>query len=227
MKKIVTLSLILCAHSYPIIYSAADPITPIESKETKAEHACVDQIISKLIVDPRLDSDFFKAKDASYPFYIVEHENGHLENTFGEKITKEDATKIEHTAKCISSHQGEHLMSFCEAQLSDGGISLHVWGGLPAYFSSLTLRTDKDKNITCGFTVNYPTQLPSEKLSWTITKKTFKTTNENFKSGERLYGWLSVEFEEKSVIDGKTTTKPHKIEGFIKPIIDNPIPIQK
>jgi hypothetical protein len=227
MKKIITLSILLCLHSYQSICLAADPIMPTKSDDTASELDCVDQILSKIIVDPKLDSDFFKAKDASYPFYIVEHEDGHLENTFGDKVTKEDAKKIEHTAKCISSHQGEHLMSFCEAQLLDGGLSLHVCGGLPAYFSSLTLRTDKDKNITCVFTVDYPTQLPGEKLSWKITKKTFKTTNDNFKSGERLYGWLSVEFEEKCVIDGKTTIKSHKIEGFIKPIIDNPVPVQK
>lgn len=227
MKKIPTLSLILCAHSCPLMCSAAEPIKPTTAEIAPPEAACVDQIVSRVIVDPKLDSDFFRAKDASYPFHIIEHEDGHLESTLGDKITKEDAIKIEHTAKCTSSHQGDHLMSFCDARLSDEGLLLHVRGGLPAYASSLTLRVGKDKNFTCDFTATYPMTLPGEKLSWKITKKTLKMTDENFKSGQRLYGWLSVEFEEKCVIDGKTTTKNHKIEGFIKPIIADPKAIQK
>ncbi len=227
MKKIITLSLILCALSHQSICSAADPIKPTKAEIATPELDCVDQIISRVIVDPKLDSDFFQSKDASYPFHIVEHEDGHLESTFGDKVTKADVTKIEHTAKCASSHQGEDLMSFCDAQLSDEGLLLHVWGGLPAYFSSLKLRIDNEKNIKCVFTASYPMTIPGEKLSWTITKKTLKMTNDNYKSGERLLGWLSVEFEEKCIIDGKTTTKSHKIEGFIKPIISNPISDQK
>jgi hypothetical protein len=142
---------------------------------------CVDQIISKAIVDPALDSEFFRAKDSSYPSHIIEHEDGHLENTLGDRVSKADAIKIEYTANCRSTHQGEHLMSFCDAQLIDGVLLLEVTGGLPAYASTLTLSIDKNKKLECGFEASYPMSVPSEKLTWKITKKTFKMENDNFK----------------------------------------------
>lgn len=227
MKKIVTIPLILGALSCSNICWGVDPVATPISEPAASETNCIDQVISKAIVDPKLHSDFYEAKDASYPFHIIEHKDGHLENTLGGEITKEDATKIEHTAKCISSHQGEHLMSFCDAELTDEGLSLHVRGGLPAYSSSLTLLIDKEKSLKCSFTATYPMIVPGEKLSWTITKKDFKMTNDTSKSGERLFAWLSVEFDETCVIDGKTSIKSHKIEGFIKPIISDPIQDQK
>jgi len=215
MKALPVISILILAQSLSGFASAAEPVVP-----TKLD--CVDQGASVAIVDPTLDSDFFRSKDASYPFYIVEHEDGHLENTLGGKVSKKDATKIEHTAKCLSSHQGEHLMSFCHAEQSDGGLLLEVAGGLPAYASALTLQIGKDKNLKCRFAARYPMIIPGEKLTWTITKKTFKMRSDNFKAGERLLGWLSVEFEETCAIGDKVTSRSHKIEGYVKPVISNP-----
>lgn len=180
---------------------------------------CMDKTVSEASVDRTLDTEFFHAKVSSYPFYVIEHDDGHLENTLGEKVTAEDAIKVEHTAKCISSHQGEHLMSFCEAKQFSGGLLLEMAGGLPAYASSLTLQIDKDKKLRCRFFATYPMTVPDEKLTWSITKKTFKMTSDKFDVGTRLLGWLSVEFDESCTIDGKVTTKSYKIEGYVKPII--------
>lgn len=220
MKLHAVIAQILFAQLFAVLCSVAEPISP-PILEIEPKFDCVDQIVSLARVDSSLDSDFFRTKDASYPFHIIEHEDGHLESTLGGQVSKEDATKIEHTAKCTSSHQGEHLMSFCDVNLLDGELSLELWGGLPAYTSFLTLRIDKDKNLTCKFSATYPMSVPGEKLSWTITKKSFKMTSDNFKAGNRLLGWISVEFEETSTIDGKVTNKSHKIEGYVKPIISN------
>lgn len=215
MKARAIITILLLAQPFSGFSSAVEPVVA-----TKLD--CVDQIVSVAIVDPTLDSDFFRAKDGSYPFHIIEHEDGRLENTLGGKVSKEEATKIEHTAKCLSSLQGEHLMSFCDAQQFDVGLLLEVAGGLPAYASSLTLRIGKDKSLKCRFAATYPMSVPGEKLTWTITKKTFKMTSDSFKAGERLLGWLSVEFEETCTIDGKVTRKSHKIEGYVKPVISKP-----
>jgi hypothetical protein len=213
MKPPTILAMLFLIHPISGVSSAVEPVVATNLD-------CVDQIVSVAIVDPTLDSDFFRAKDGSYPFYIVEHEDGHLENTLGGEVSKEEATKIEHTAKCVSSHQGEHLMSFCDAQqLDGGGLLLEVAGGLPAYASALTLQIGKDKSLKCMFYARYPMFTPGEKLTWKITKKTFKMTSDSFKAGERLLGWLSVEFEETCTIDGKVTSKSHKIEGYVKPVI--------
>lgn len=215
MKARTIMAMLLLAQPFSGISPAVGPVVA-----TKPD--CVDQVVSVAIVDPTLGSDFFRTKEGSYPLHIVEHEDGHLENTLGGDVSKEEATKIEHTAKCVSSHQGEHLMSFCDAQQFDGGLLLEVAGGLPAYASSLTLQIGKDKSLKCRFDARYPMIIPGEKLTWKITKKTFKMTNDSFKAGERLLGWLSVEFEETCTIDGKVTSKSHKIEGYVKPVISKP-----
>jgi len=207
--------MLLLALSLSGFSSAGEPVVATKP-------ACVDQIISVAVVDPTLDSDFFRADDGSYPAHIVEHEDGHLENTLGNTVSKEEATKIEHTAKCLSSHQGEHLMSFCDAPQLDKGLMLEVAGGLPAYASSLTVRIGNDKSLTCRFTAAYPVIVSGETLTWTITKKTLKMTSDRFTPGERLLGWLSVEFDETSTIDGKAIIKSHKIEGYVKPVISKP-----
>lgn len=191
-----------------------------DEKISADKSECVDQIVSKVIVDPALDSEFFRAKDSSYPFHIIEHEDGHLENTLGGEVSKEDVIKIEHTANCMSTHQGEHLMSFCDAQLIDEGLLLEITGGLSAYTSSLTLSIDKNKNIECRFDASYPMNIPGEQLTWKITKKTFKMKNDNTKEGDRLLGWLSVEFDEISTKEGIINSKSFKIEGFVKPVIN-------
>lgn len=202
--------------------AAAEPAVPAESA-VPAEPVCVDRTVAAAIVEPTLDSGFFRAKDASYPAHIIEHEDGHLENTLGGEVSKEDTTRIEHTAKCVSTHQGEHPMSFCDARPFDGGLLLEVAGGLPAYASALTLWIGKDRTLKCRFNAVYPRSVPGEKLSWTITKKSFKMIRADCKPGERLLGWLSVEFVETLTLNGKVTSTKHRIEGFVKPVIAPPV----
>lgn len=201
----------LCLFGFSL---AAEPVTA-----AKPEPKCVDQVVAKAVIEPKLDSEFFRSKEASYPFHIIEHEDGHLENTMGGKVSRKEATKIEHTAKCLSSHQGEHLMSYCDAKQSDGGLFLFVTGGLPAFASMLTLKIDNERNLKCRFEAVYPMTIPGEKLEWKITNKTFRLKSDNSKVGVRLLGWLSVEFEETCTIEGKVTRHTHRIEGYVKPII--------
>lgn len=222
MKTRSVLIMLLLASSLSGICFAAELACPLNPN-------CDDPITAVAIVEPTLDSAFFRSKEGSYPFHIIEHDDGHLENTLGGKVRAEDAVKIQHTAKCVSSHQGEHLMSFCSAESFEGGLLLKVTGGLPAYASSLTVRIGKDKDLKCGFVATYPMRIPGEKLTWKITRKTFKMTSDHFKAGVRLLGWLSVEFEETCTIGDKTTSRSHKIEGYVKPEIrkaaPNPKPI--
>lgn len=206
--------LIIAALCFCGVSLAADP-KPVKSQG----NPCIDEIIAKASVEPDLDSDFFRSKEASYQSHIVVHEDGSLENTLGGKVSRKDAVKIEHTAKCLSSHQGEHVMSYCDAELVDGGLMLFLTGGLPAYASRLTLRIDAEKNLKCRFEAVYPMTIPGEKLEWKITKKAFRMKSGDFKTGTRMLGWLSVEFEESCTVNGKVTRKNHKIEGYVKPVI--------
>ncbi|WP_395732447.1 hypothetical protein [Prosthecobacter sp.] len=173
-------------------------------------------------IDATLDSDFFRSKLSSYPWHIIEHDDGHLEDTIsGGPANRKTVSKIEHTASCISTHQGEHFMSFCEATQRGQGVDLVITGGMPAYASILTLKIDALKQITCAFEASYPMTIPGEMLQWSITKKAFRMKNEGFKPEARLLGWLSVEFEEITSLHGKETRRSHRIEGYVKPVIQH------
>lgn len=181
---------------------------------------CVDALSASVVIDASLDSDFFRSKQSSYPWHIIEHDDGHLEDTLaGGPANRKTVSKIEHTASCISTHQGEHLMSFCEATHRGQGVDLIITGGMPAYASILTVKLDANKQITCAFEATYPMTIPGEKLQWSITKKAFRMKSDQLKAGTRLYGWLSVEFEEITTLKGETTRKTYKIEGYVKPVI--------
>jgi len=189
-------------------------------KAQTAENRCVDALKAEVMIDSGLDSDFFRSRQSSYPWHIIEHDDGHLEDTIaGGPANRKTVSKIEHTAQCISTHQGEHLMSFCEATQRGQGVDLVLSGGMPAYASMLTVKIDARRQITCAFEATYPMTLPGEKLQWRITKKAFRMKNEGFKPGARLLGWLSVEFEEITSLHRKETRRNYKIEGYVKPVV--------
>ena len=192
---------------------------PTTSAQT-TEERCVDALSTAVVIDAGLDSDFFRSTKASYPWHIIEHEDGHLEDTIaGGPANRKNVHKIEHTANCLSTHQGEHLMSFCDATQNGRGIDLVITGGMPAYASMLTVKIDEKKQITCSFDASYPMTIPGECIQWRITKKAFRMKSEEIKANARLFGWLTVEFEEITTLNGQTTRKNHKIEGYVKPVI--------
>jgi hypothetical protein len=189
------------------------------SKTSQIPH-CKDSIAAQATIDASLDSPFFRSKEASYPFYIVAHDDGTLENTLGGAIKDKEAVKIEHTARCVSSHMGGHLMSFCTAEMDDGGVKLAISGGLPAFASYLTVGIHKDRMLTCSFEAAYPS--PTGKLEWRVTRKILRLKDDKFQRGTRLFGWLSVEFDEIETLNGNVIRSSHKIEGYVKPVIQKP-----
>lgn len=189
--------------------------TPIELKVAKP-NVCEDKIAGVAAVEPKLNCEFFKTTKTSRPWHLVEHE-GTLENTFGEGISAEDLLLIEKTASCTSSHQGEHLMEFCDAVATKDGVKLMISGGMPAYASDLTVTIDAKLNFTCEFSAVYPDY--SGPLQWKITKKSLKLKSAKLDARSRINGWISVEFEERDNSAQKPRT--YKIEGYFKPFIQS------
>lgn len=184
---------------------------------------CEDTITAKVEVEPKLKFKFFTAPpETSRPWHIVEHADGHLEDTAGDGIDEEDLILLEHTAACISTHQGEHPMIFCEAKSTgDAGLTLHIHGGEPGHFSSLTVDVDtKNRDFTCSFEAVYPSPTPA--LNWRITKKSMRAKSLNAQPGRRFYAWISVEFDEVWTENGAQQKRSYKIEGPVKPVIESP-----
>ena len=192
-------------HEPPIVHLTPDP-----------KVNCEDSVQTKVKVNSKLTSMFFAQKRSSYPWYIIQHDDGHLENTFGEPLDAEDRKKIEHTANCVSTHQGSHHMDFCEAYFDGKDLRLEIGGGLSGY-ASLMVITIRGDDFRCAFEATYPA--PGPALRWRITKKALHARTTRYKIGERFHGWLSVEFEEGFVTDEKLVWEPYKIEGYVKPVI--------
>jgi len=182
------------------------------------KRGCEDNLVGVAAVVPKLDSRLFKTTKTSYHWQIVEDDDGNLENTFGGQITAEDLLRIEHTADCTSSHQGKHLMEFCDAVATADGVNLTISGGMPAYASDIAVSINAKLEFKCLFSAVYPG--PTGPLHWKVTKKALKLKSANLKSGTRLRGWISVEFEEKD--DTSKETHTYNIEGYFKPVIQTP-----
>ena len=170
-----------------------------------------------MIKPNKLHSEFFDSHETSYPWYIFKNDDGTFETALDREITKEDKIPIEHTSNCVSTHQGKHIMSFCDATYESGVLKLEIYGGMPAYFSSLMI-TVKGSEFLCHFKGAYPA--PVRNCKWDIISKELTLKNNDIKKGKRIYGWVSVEFEETSTYQGETTTSRHKIEGYLKPIVN-------
>jgi len=175
-----------------------------------------DKLKARLAIDSTMDSAFFRSYKASYPWYIIRNDDGTFESAIGDEVSVEDKILREHTANCVSTHQGKHSMVFSDATYDAGTLRLEIHGGMPAYASSLMI-TIKDSEFFCRFRASYPA--PVSNCKWNILSKKLIFRDKDIEKGRRIYAWLSVEFEEISTYQGKTTTMKHKIEGYIKPIV--------
>jgi len=175
-----------------------------------------DNLKTKVTFNNELHSNFFDSYEASYPWYIFRRKNGSFETALDKEITEEDKVPIEHTSNCYCTHQGNHIMSFCDATYESGALKLEIYGGMPAYFSSLMI-TVKGSGFLCHFKGAYP--VPVRNCKWQIISKKLTFKDNDIKKGKRIYGWISVEFDETSTYQGETTTSGHKIEGYLKPIV--------
>lgn len=174
-----------------------------------------DAIPGKVIVDPGLASGFFNTYTASYPWYITRTGNGKFESALDRPITREDLIALEHTSNCMTTHQGKHIMDYCDADYSSGVLVLEIHGGMPAYTGSLLISV-KNSAFTCSFKSAYPAR-GINCLAWTIVSKKLTLKNASIIKGKRVYAWISVVFDEVS--GSASSTHRYTIEGYIKPVV--------
>jgi hypothetical protein len=175
-----------------------------------------DKLQTKITLNNKLHSKFFNSHETSYPWYIFKHYDGTFESAIDEEITEKDKIPIENNSNCFSTHQGKHIMDFCDATYDSGVLRLEIYGGMPAYSSSLMI-TVKDLEFLCYFKAAYPA--PVFNCKWNILSKKLVLKNKEILKGKRIYAWVFVEFEETSTYQGKTTTNKYKIEGYLKPVV--------
>src|SRR4030042_6319141 len=85
-----------------------------------------DKLKARLAIDSTMDSAFFRSYKASYPWYISRNDDGTFESTIGDEVSVEDKILREHTANCVSTHQGKHSLDFCVATYDKGTLRLEI-----------------------------------------------------------------------------------------------------
>lgn len=188
------------------------------ASDQPSKSACDDSVAAKATIVSKLDSPLFHEMKTSLNWWIVESESGAVEDTTNGEIGPADLVRNEHTASCTSTHQGEHLMEFCDAVRDGESIRLSLSGGMPAYASSLSVSIEKSLAFRCDFSATCPALTPP--LRWKITKKELRLRSRDMAPGHRVFGWISVTFEETEAVKG-AQPKTYKIEGFIKPVIQH------
>jgi hypothetical protein len=189
----------------------------------EGDETCEDKLEAVAELAPDLDCELFRTSETRRQPWVVEHDDGTLEDTMDGIIGAEDLLLVEKTADCISTHQGGHAMEFCDAVKTADGVELAISGGAPAYMSSLAVTIDAKRRFVCRFKAVYPS--PDGAEQWKVTKKVMKLKSGLGEPGKRLRGWLSVEFDE---IDGVTgEAKSYKIEGYFKPLIQSPASVME
>ena len=194
----------------------AEPDLENQNEGKAGDGECEDKIVAIADVVADLDSKFFGTSETSRQPWILEKSDGSLEDTMDGSIDPDDLVLIERTSNCVSTHQGEHEMEFCDAVKNGDCVEIEISGGGPAYMSSLAVTIDAKRQFTCKFNAVYPS--PTGPLRWEVTKKAMKIKTAKEEPGTRLRGWISVEFDE---IDETHVAKHYKIEGYIKPVIQS------
>jgi len=201
--------------------AAQSSASPPQATAARAS-AAQDPLVAKAVIDPRLKTPFFRQLRLSLPWHMIEHEDGSLESTLG-PITARDLVRIEKTADCISTHQGEHKMEFSSAIAGRDGVELTLEGGLPAYASSLTVRIAPTLRFEVAFAAAYP--VPTGKLYWRITRKELRLQSPVMTPGSRLRGHIAVQFDEfeRSQLDrSEINRRSYRVSGWFKPVIQAP-----
>lgn len=198
-------------------FALAEPNVEKQNEGKAGDGSCEDKLEVVAEIAPDLTCEFFRTlKTSRQPWILENEEDGSLQSTMGDTIGADDLMLLEQTANCVSTHQGEHVMEFCDAVKTGDGVELKLEGGFPAYMSSLTVTIDSKQQFVCKFQAVYPSGRRS--LHWKVTKKAMKLKTVPGERGARLRGWLSVEFDE---IDDAGAAKSYKIEGYFKPVIQS------
>ncbi len=174
-----------------------------------------DQMWSKVDYDPKFTDPFFKSNEWSYPWWIIEHPDGHFESTRSEDESPvKDPPRLKHTAKCFSTSFGEkHLIKICEAKLLDANaIDLFIHEDNASFIEDLKVQI-KHGMFTCEY---YGLcDIPSAKGLVSTTKRQELTLDKKvYQKGDVIKGKIDFEWVEE-------VTDPEYVEKYGR----NPITI--
>jgi hypothetical protein len=160
------------------------------------------QIESIVQYDPSLDDPFFKTDQWSYSDFVIKTDNDRFEDGETGKILREkDVPRFKHTAKCISSCRGDHLIKYCDAKLlPDGSIELFFHEDSPAYYDKLLIVIKSNKFTSQYWTVHIAMSVGEvDEPIWITKNQTLLLDKAKYNKGDIIKGKFEFECFENNI----------------------------
>jgi hypothetical protein len=183
-----------------------------------------EQMRSRVHYDPKLTDTFFDADEWSYPYWIIEHPDGHFSSTrlgYNDQVKK--PPRLKHTAKCYStSFAVKHVIKFCQARLLDGHtVDLLIHEVNPAYRDSLRVRITNGR-FMCQYWIHDDVGV----FRWTTTRQELTLDKKVYKKGDVIKGRIDFECAMKVINPkdverwGRDPSTTIKVFGAFKTIVE-------
>jgi hypothetical protein len=182
------------------------------------------QIRSQVNYDPKLSDPFFESDEWSYPWWIIKHGDGTIENTAGGPTDEKELPHLKHTARCFTSFQGEHWIKFCNAKLLDADTIEHcIHDGDEANSDNLRIVVQKGVFWSQYWTVYKRIIRGHEGATWTTTKQELTLDKKVYRQGDVIKGRIVFECVEEATnpLPGhQIHAEIIKVEGVFKSILE-------
>jgi hypothetical protein len=209
MKKIAC-SMLLIFVFKPLLSLAEEPINQPQ------------QITSPVEYNAKLADPFFEVEKWNYPWWIIENEDGTIENTMGGSSNKKDIQRLKQTANIQCDQQYGHDIHFCEASVQkDEGLNIFIYDESASTYDNLKI-TLKQNRFSCQYWTTYPDASGNQNLVW-VTKSQRLTLDRNkFARGDVLKGKIEFVCEEHAAGHDTLPAAPKNIsiKGVFKTVIE-------
>jgi len=170
-----------------------------------------------VIYDAQLSDRLFDTEEYSWPWYIIEHPDGHLENVTGDD--SKVVTKYRHTARVSSKYIMPHMIDTAYAWIAPNGDLM-----IALYYENVELNDHLLISLRgSAFSAAYWTYplVTGAQAVWEISDANLVLQHPGAHVDGPLNAFVDVTI--KGVFEGGNTIE-NRISGYIKPKIVNQVP---
>jgi len=176
------------------------------------------QMLSKVKYDTNIKDTFFEKQYFSYEWFMIQEDDGTFSSAIYDSLGNEiiDTTKNIHTANCITQHQGEHTIRYCNAFYKGDTLMLFINDFTASTYDNLLVKVFNGK-FSCQYWTAYPSMQRSQKLTWVTTSQRLTLNSEKYKVDDEVKGKIYVMIKEEQLThEGLKETTKIMIEGVVK-----------
>ena len=155
--------------------------------------------------------------DWSYPWYMIQHQDGHFENTRSDSISSRDTIKIIHNSDCysylnnktgdfnIDSPDPISRLKFCEAILQNDTLRINLYDQSASNNEKVEIRI-VDGQYQLEYKIAYV--FPYDKILIVYLNQNLILNQSSFKVGNELTGDLNLKLMETILFDSGKKSNP-------------------